>query len=325
MENRNEAVLALLDEARGRYLSGEEMALRLAVSRAAVWKAVRALRDEGYPIAAAPNRGYALAETADVLSAHGIRKYLTGAAAALRVETRDRVSSTNTVLRERAASGGPAGAVLVAGEQTAGRGRMGRGFFSPGGTGLYLSVLLRPDAPPGDAALLSTAAAVAVAEAVEAVSGRGTGIKWVNDVYLDGKKICGILTEAGIDLESGTLDYAVLGIGVNVYAPEGGFPDGLDASAAAVFDAPRGDLRNRLAAEILNRVTPFCQDLSARRFVSEYRRRSLVLGREIRILSGGESGRAFALSVDDDCRLRVRYPDGREALLSAGEVSVRLN
>ncbi len=325
MKNRDEAVLALLDEARGRYLSGEEMALRLAVSRAAVWKAVRALREEGYPIAAAPNRGYALAETADVLSAPGIRKYLTGEAAELRVETQERVSSTNTVLKERAASGEAAGAVLAVGEQTAGRGRMGRSFFSPGGTGLYLSVLLRPDAPPGEAALITTAAAVAVAEAVEAVSGRKAGIKWVNDVYLDGKKICGILTEAGVDLETGALDYAVLGIGVNVYPPGEGFPEDLAERAGAVFDAPRGDLRNRLAAEILNRVTPFCRDLSARRFVPAYRRRSLVLGREIRIISGGEGGLALALDVDDDCRLRVRYPDGREALLSAGEVSVRLN
>ncbi|HPE16085.1 MAG TPA: biotin--[acetyl-CoA-carboxylase] ligase, partial [Oscillospiraceae bacterium] len=236
-----------------------------------------------------------------------------------------RVSSTNTVLKERAASGEAAGAVLAVGEQTAGRGRMGRSFFSPGGTGLYLSVLLRPDAPPGEAALITTAAAVAVAEAVEAVSGRKAGIKWVNDVYLDGKKICGILTEAGVDLETGALDYAVLGIGVNVYPPGEGFPEDLAERAGAVFDAPRGDLRNRLAAEILNRVTPFCRDLSARRFVPAYRRRSLVLGREIRIISGGEGGLALALDVDDDCRLRVRYPDGREALLSAGEVSVRLN
>lgn len=325
IKNRNEAVLALLEEARGRYFSGEEMALRLSVSRAAVWKAVRALRDEGYAIAAAPNRGYALAETADILSASGIRKHLAGDAAALRVETQERVSSTNTVLKERAAAGEPAGAVLVAGEQTTGRGRMGRGFFSPGGTGLYLSMLLRPHEAPGEAALITAAAAVAVAETVEAVSGKETGIKWVNDVYLGGKKICGILTEAGVNLESGALDYAVLGIGVNVYAPAGGFPDGLADTAAAIFEAPRFDLRSRLAAEILNRVTPLCADLSARRFVPAYRRRSLVLGREIQILSGGETGRALALSVDDDCRLRVRYPDGREALLSAGEVSIRLN
>ena len=220
-----EKLLELLEENREEYLSGEELAGTLAVSRAAVWKAVKSLQQEGYPIDAVTNRGYRLSRGGDRLSAPGIRKYLKGACRELPITVVEETQSTNTALRALAEAGAPEGTVYIAQSQTGGRGRMGRSFFSPAGTGLYLSLLLRPTTwEPARAAQLTAAAAAAMCEAIREVTGKEPGIKWVNDLLLDGKKVCGILTEASFSMESGVLEYAVLGLGVNVYPPEGGFP-----------------------------------------------------------------------------------------------------
>ena len=249
-----EKLLGLLEENREAYLSGEELAKALAVSRAAVWKAVKSLQQEGYPIDAVTNRGYRLSRGGDRLSAPGIRKYLKPEYRDLPITAAEETQSTNTALRALAEAGAPEGTVYIAQGQTGGRGRMGRSFFSPAGTGLYLSLLLRPTAwEPTRAAQLTAAAAAAMCEAIRQVTGREPGIKWVNDLLLEGKKVCGILTEASFSMESGVLEYAVLGLGVNVYRPEGGFPGELEGIAGAVLESPGEDVRSRLAGEFLNR------------------------------------------------------------------------
>ena len=203
---------------------------------------------------------------------------------------------------------------------------MGRSFFSPAGTGLYLSLLLRPTAwEPTRAAQLTAAAAAAMCEAIRQVTGKEPGIKWVNDLLLDGKKICGILTEASFSMESGVLEYAVLGLGVNVYLPEGGFPGQLGEIAGAVLDTPGEDVRNRIAGEFLNRFLDGYEHPEDRHFLDVYRRRSIAVGREVTVLSGGWERRAFAFGLDDDCRLLVRYPDGTEQALSYGEIRIAIN
>ena len=190
-----EQLLELLENSRGTYFSGEEIARILRVSRAAVWKAVKALRQEGYAIDAVTNKGYCLSPETDILSAQGVGKYLKGEYRELEVQVLPTVPSTNALVRERANQGCPEGLTVIANTQTAGRGRMGRSFFSPPETGLYLSLLLRPTRyEPRQAVRLTAVAAVAMCEAIEAVSGREAGIKWVNDVYVQGKKVCGILT-----------------------------------------------------------------------------------------------------------------------------------
>ncbi len=212
----------------------------------------------------------------------------------------------------------------MAEEQTAGRGRRGRSFYSPKGTGLYLSILLRPKQHAEAALQITTAAAVATAEAIEQVSGLPCEIKWVNDIYREGKKLCGILTEASLDVESGGLNYAILGIGINALPPAGGFPPELRGIAGSVFEG-RGeaDLRCRLAAALLDRFAGYYRELGSERCFAEYRRRSLVLGKRVTVFSGGEAqGEALALDLERDYSLRVRWDDGLESCLNSGEVSV---
>lgn len=315
----------LLESNKSVFLSGAEIARRLGVSRNAVWKAIKSLQADGYPIEAVPNRGYCLAASSDVLSESGIRRYLTGEAAALDLRVYDEVDSTNLVLRKLADAGAPEGTVVVASRQSGGRGRRGRSFFSPEGTGVYVSLLLKPKIAPDDATLITTTAAVAVCGAAEALSGRKAEIKWVNDVFMDGKKICGILTEGAFDMESGLFEYAVLGTGINVYAPEGGFPEEIRGIAGSVLSAPATDAKNRAIAEYLNRFLPLYRDLGGKETIAEYRRRSFVIGRNVTVLAGDRATPARALDVDERCRLVVEYRDGTREALSSGEISIRLS
>ena len=173
--------------------------------------------------------------------------------------------------------------------------------------------------------MITAAAAVAVASAIEAVTGTDAAIKWVNDVYCRGKKVCGILTEGAFDMESGGMQYVVLGIGVNVTAPAEGFPEDLTQKAGAVYEAeePAPETRSRMIAEILKRIRPFYENLSERPFLDEYRARSFIIGQELDVISMDTSTRALALEIDDQCRLVVRYGDGTIKTLSSGEVSIR--
>ena len=242
-------VLAALDAARGKYISGQELAQQLGVSRTAIWKAVAALRADGIPVAAVTNRGYILSPAADVLNAAAVTALLAPEAArALQVEVVDRLPGTNAALRARAENGAPEGLVLIAQAQSAGRGRGGHSFFSPQG-GLYLSILLRPEIGLRQAVRLTAMAAVAACRAAEKVSGAELRIKWVNDLWRDGRKVCGILTEAALDMESGMLDYAVLGLGFNITAP----PDGWPAELQDVAGAPCGT-GSRLPQRVLGAV-----------------------------------------------------------------------
>jgi BirA family biotin operon repressor/biotin-[acetyl-CoA-carboxylase] ligase len=314
-------LIKLFEQNRGRYLSGEEIADSLGCTRGAVWKAVKKLQSEGYDISAVTNRGYRL-DSADMLSAAGIEKYLTdnsGISLTVYKET----DSTNTRLRELATEGAPEGTAVIAGMQTGGKGRLGRKFFSPSDTGLYMSILLRPEMTAADAVRITTAAAVAVADAVEKISGRKADIKWVNDVYIDGRKICGILTEAAFSLENGGLDYAVCGIGINVYEPEGGFPEDIKDIAGAVLDTPADDVRNRLAALVLENFMGYYHKLSENSFLQGYQSRLMWRGEDINLIRGSEITPAKLIDTDEKCRLLVKYEDGTEDTISSGEISIR--
>lgn len=318
-------LLGLLKDNREGYLSGGGLAGELAVSRAAVWKAAESLRAKGYNITAAKSKGYRLESGGDILSAAEIVGYLRNSGI-FNVEVRKSVTSTNTVMREAAAKGAPEGCVIVAEEQTAGKGRQGRAFHSPAGHGAYFSLLLRPRYAAGDAALITSAAAVAAARAIEDIYDVEVGIKWVNDLFVSGKKVCGILTEASLDMESGQLENAVLGIGINITSPKDGFPEGLRGIAASLTDAQSGkdSERCRIIAATLDNFWEFYANLSERAFLDEYRSRSIVVGNDIYILSGGERVPARALAIDDDCRLVVRYESGACAALNSGEVSTNV-
>ena len=235
--------------------------------------------------------------------------------------------STNRQARQAAAAGAAEGLVVLAGQQTAGRGRLGRSFFSPGDTGLYLSLVLRPSLPAAHAVRLTCAAAVAVCEALEQCCGVAPQIKWVNDIFLGGKKVCGILTEAVSLPGTDRLSYAVLGVGINVYPPTNGWPAELADLAGSVCGAgaARPGLRARLAAVFLQRFSVHYRGLQdgGPDFLPGYRDRSLVLGRRIFIEENGVRTPAKALAIDEECRLTVQMTDGSVRTLSAGEISIR--
>ena len=319
-----EKLLALFEADKDKFFSGEELAARLAVSRTAVWKAVNSLRKEGYEIQAVQNKGYSLSVSTDILSIQGVEKYLNPEHSYIELEILPDIGSTNDYLREKAAQGKGEGYAVVAGAQTRGKGRTGRSFYSPADTGIYLSLLLRPkDCGPAQAVKFTTMAAVAACEAIEKVSHRSPQIKWVNDIYIDGKKVSGILTEASVSLENGSLEYVLLGIGINVYPPEKGFPQELRETAGSVFQERKSDGKNQLAAGFLNRLMDIYTKEETGEYAEEYRKRSMVLGKRIQILTPeGEKG-ARALEIDKDCRLLVEYEDGNRELLRAGEIRIR--
>lgn len=321
--NTKEQVLDLLSQAEGESVSGEEAARAIGVSRNAVWKAVAQLRQDGYDIASCTNKGYRLAHADDILTALSVGKHLRGRAAGCDIECYKTLSSTNTLLKQKAEAGEKEGKVAIAETQSAGKGRLGRSFFSPIGTGVYMSVLLRPQLEIEKAVLITTLAAVCVAQAVENVTGRQTGIKWVNDIYYNGKKICGILTEAGIGCENGRLDYAVLGIGINVIRPASGFSEELKDVATCLYDGEAPGIRARLAAEVLNLFFEKYGHIAEKDFLDDYRRRMTLTGKTVCFMRAGEEFGARVLSVDDEARLVVQLEDGRTCALSSGEVRIR--
>lgn len=337
-----ENVLKALEENKGSAVSGEELANRLNISRAAVWKAIRDLRREGYRIDAITNKGYSLAPDSDVLSAEGILPYVNRDSMTGRIHVFKSLESTNLTAKKMALDGAAAGTVVITEEQTKGRGRMGRSFFSPPAGGIYMSFILRPGLDNAKSVLITTAASAAVCKAIENVTEISCGIKWVNDIYKGDKKICGILTEAVTDVESGNIDHIVLGIGINYNTPPSAFPAELAGIAGSLFEDAcnaalreinkQGATRNRLIAEIINQVLDISGKLETREFIREYKARSFVLGKEILVIpaAGPDKERdpaagipASAVDIDEDGGLVVRYQDGSLQTLKSGEISIR--
>lgn len=316
-----EEILKQLEEDRGNFISGESLAARWGVSRGAVWKAIRSLEKDGFCILSVKNRGYALSAESDALSESGIKKYV---GEGFDVRVIKRAASTNDEVKKLAENGAGEWSVVIAEEQSAGRGRFGRPFYSPEGSGLYMSILLRPKFPAADTLFITTSLAVAVCEAIEHVSGKRADIKWVNDIFMEGRKVSGTLTEASFSVESGGLAYAVVGVGVNVKS--GCFPPSLSEIAGSVYGEGEYPVegRARLAAAILERFRYYYDRIPERAFFPEYKRRSLVVGKRVSVFSGALEGEADVLDLNENCFLKVRFPDGRECLLSSGEVSIKL-
>ena len=258
----------------------------------------------------------------DILSLNGIKRYLKNSDN-YNITILDSVSSTNAFLKQTAFSDNE-GKVIIALSQTEGRGRFKRHFHSPENCGIYMSILLKPKIPAENAVLITAAAACAVAEAAEDLSGRKADIKWVNDVLIENKKICGILTEGSIDVNSGNLNWAVLGIGINAYLPENGYPEEIKNIAESVFDTEKEDLKNQLTANILDRFWNYYLSLEEKTFLEAYKKRSFFLGNQINVIKNDISVPAKALDIDDNCHLLVEYQNGEREYLSSGEISIKL-
>ena len=312
------AALMALDEP----ISGERLARRLGVSRNSVWKAIEQLRQDGYAIDAATNRGYLLAEAPDRISIPGIQKWLRAQSIGTRMELHEALDSTNNRAKALAATGAPHGYLVIAESQSGGKGRMGRSFFSPEHSGVYITYILRPDVTAEKAVMITSMAAVAVARAIETVADVAVAIKWVNDLYIGGRKVCGILSEASMDFESGQLEYAVLGIGVNVAAMD--FPEALRPIATSIEnECGQRVSRSRLIAEISNQLDVLYGQLESAEFMAESRARSNVIGRDVWVIRGDERYEAHVTDIDDQGRLVVQTPSGVKRV-GSGEVSLRI-
>jgi BirA family biotin operon repressor/biotin-[acetyl-CoA-carboxylase] ligase len=311
-------VLAILESQRSAYVSGQELADTLHVTRTSIWKAVKTLEEDGHIIDAVSNRGYRLSPSSDVLSREGILAERTSNihAPVLVLKT---VDSTNTYAKKLAIEGAAHGTLVVAEEQTAGRGRYGKSFFSPKGTGLYMSVILRPGTNVSAAQMVTVAAAVSVCETIEAITGLSPQIKWVNDVFLSGKKVCGILSEAGTNFETGEIDYIIVGIGVNCSTLAQDFPPEIRSLAASVsYD---GLIRNRLCSSIYDCLIAMFEHLSDRSIIDAYRDRSMMLNRRISFTFNGVTLQGVAMDINDAGNLIVRCDSGDTITLVGGEVS----
>ena len=307
---------------RGETVSGEQLAKELGVSRNAVWKVMNRLREGGYKIDAVTNRGYRLLSAPDLLCETEIRRWLTTKEMGRKLEIHDLLDSTNNRAKALAAEGAPHGTAVIADSQTGGRGRRGRSFFSPEHSGIYLTVILRPPCTPEQASLLTSMAAVATARAIEKTADADVKIKWVNDLYLGDRKICGILSEAGMNMESGQLDHVAVGIGVNTARMA--CPPELQEIATSVGNET-GTVpdRNRLIAEILNELEKLYDEQDSTAFLRESRRRSNVIGRDITVIEGEKRYPARAVDIDSRGRLIIETPEGRTRL-NYGEVSLKL-
>ena len=274
-----QALLQALSAAGGAYISGQQLAGQLGVSRAAVHKAAAALIAQGYALEAVSRRGYRLLD------------------------------------------GAPHGTLVLTAHQSAGRGRLGRVFESPAGKGVYLSVLLRPAVPAASAQTATIGAAVAVCRAVQELCGLELGIKWVNDLYYQGKKVCGILTEAGTDLESGRLEWLVVGIGLNLTATAADWPPELAEKAGSLYPGgPAPVSRAALAGAIARQLLALCPAFDC---LDEYRARCFVPGHWVTVCTGTETYAAKALAIDEEGRLVVQRENGRPQALQCGEVTTR--
>lgn len=320
-----EKVLQFLEQRKGESISGQDLADQLEVSRTSVWKAINGLKKEGYQIEATTNKGYQLSIETDLLSEAAIVPLLSEALKDHRIIAHKTIDSTNLeakrIVNEEATFEG----VILSEEQTKGRGRLGRVFHSPSESGLYMSLVLKPVADLDNATLITTAAAVAVSQAIETLTGKEPQIKWVNDIFLDGRKVCGILTEGIMDMESRTIGTIILGIGLNFRAPETDFPDEIQSIAGTLFDSKNAAVtRNQMAAEILNRFYVLYPDLASRSYLDEYRKRCFVLGEQVTFPQGSETIEAKAIAIDDDGGLVVALSDGETKTLTYGEISIKI-
>ncbi|MEE1025649.1 MAG: biotin--[acetyl-CoA-carboxylase] ligase [Acutalibacteraceae bacterium] len=318
-------VLELLEQKRGESISGEHLAGILGISRNAVWKSIKELQKDGYNIFAVTNKGYCLSDENDIVSIPGIKPFLSlqSQPYADKIHIFKSLESTNKTAKEMAVAGAEHGTVIISDSQTMGRGRYSRNFFSPFG-GLYMSIILRPEVLHFDNPTSVTAfAAVSVCQAIESISKKSPKIKWVNDIFIDGKKVCGILTEAVTDFESGGLDWIVLGIGINVYTRTEEFPVDLQSLATSIFpDEKMPGMRNKLSAEIINRILGFETLPRETEIFEKYKKRLLILGKEITVIQNNTEYRATAIDVNSKGNLIVKNENGEVITLSSGEIRI---
>lgn len=329
-----EKIRELLIENRGTYISGEEIAERIFVTRACVWKNIKALQQEGLSIDAVTNKGYRLELSTGYVDPELIKQKLElDSNTDINVEYIPEVTSTNELLKIRAKGSDRTPSLLIAGMQTNGNGRNGRTFYSPADTGLYFSILLYPNTALDKMVNLTALAAVATAKALDEVVFDGadtTKIKWVNDIFINDKKVAGILTEGFTSFESEYDNYIIIGIGINLFAPKGDYPKnlkGIAGSVVASSEVQNGNdnIKNDLIVSIISKLMQLYEEClkGIDSSIDVYRSKSFIMGHYVKINSfDGNNKYAKVIEITDDYRLVVEYEDGSRGELKSGEVSV---
>ena len=326
-------VLRTLNDSCGTFISGQEIANAIGVSRNSVWKAVKSLQSQGFDILSSGSEGYCIVNKVDVLSKELIADQLKNNCD---IYILDSVDSTNNFAKTLACSQRPQ--LVISDCQTQGKGRLGRCFSSPAGKGLYLSIAISPDMDFGKAMLVTCISALATVNAIQKVTGLSCTIKWVNDIFLGEKKVCGILTEAESNLESGKIDKIIVGIGVNCFETD--FPEEIKSTAGYLANPPKSFDRNQLAAAIVNEFMDLTTEFDQNKIIHMYRSRSNILGHQIKVFNPslakeiGRSGdrvnegiRARAIDIDDNGGLIIELLEGKLTremrTLNTGEITIR--
>ncbi|NLC68938.1 MAG: biotin--[acetyl-CoA-carboxylase] ligase [Clostridiaceae bacterium] len=320
MKIKNE-VLKMLEQNRDTAVSGQILAKKLDVSRQAIWKAIKSLQEDGYIIHALPNKGYWLDTSCDIISAEGIRLFLSEKNRNCPIIFYKVIDSTNTAAKKLALDGARHGTIVIAEEQAAGRGRMGKSFFSPPGTGIYISFILKPKVDIDNAQLITIYAAVTVCTVIERFTRLSPKIKWVNDIFLNGKKICGILTEAAGNFESGGIESIIVGIGINFSTRQEDFPPEIRHIAGSL-PSP-GISRNQFAAALIDKMLKHGDCRFQPNLTQLYKERSLMIGRVISYQKNTATVSGTVLDINEKGNLVVRTREGEIDILRSGEVQIR--
>ena len=323
-------VIKILKENSGNFVSGEFISSKLGISRNSIWKSISDLRKQGFNIEAVTNKGYCLINS-DNYSNLSISPYLKRD---MQVKYFAEVTSTNDIALDLGRSSSEENLIIIANEQTNGRGRKGRTFFSPKDTGIYFSLLIKPKLNIQESLYITAIAALSVCKAIDKVLGVETHIKWVNDVFYNNKKICGILTEAQFDIDCGIIDYAAVGIGLNLYNPKVGFPKNIDNIAGSVIqnEELNNDIKSKIVAEIINNFFDYYLDVFNKdkivseannlSFIDEYRKKNFIIGEYVILDTGKTQEKVKVISIDNTCKLEVQHDDGAIEKISYGEISL---
>lgn len=321
-----DVVLNILLDNLGHFVSGEDISRQLGITRAAVWKYIKLLQSQGYPIESSTKKGYCLRQVPDILDDALLLRGLDTSVFGRKMEIHSSIGSTNARAKELALNGAPEGTVVIADEQVQGRGRLGRSWISPPGKGIWMSVVLRPRLFPQQASRITIMTAVAVANALKRSAQIEVGIKWPNDIVCGGKKLCGILNE--VHAEPQVIHYAVVGIGLNVNFSQEDLPDGIkDLATSLKIEKDKEFCRVDIIRAILQEMEKsYLQRLNNDRFtelLKEYEAHSVILGKRVRVIGIDSELSGYAEGFGEDGSLILRLDDGRLETILAGDVSIR--
>lgn len=305
------------------YCSGEEISHKLGVTRAAVWKAIKKLQEEGYQITSSTRKGYKLIVSPNVITASEVKDELQTKIMGQEIIYYEAIDSTNNEAKKKAREGASEGTLIIADQQTAGKGRLGRSWISPSGEGIWMSLILRPHILPNQASQLTLIAGLGMCEAIERVTGLKAQIKWPNDVVVNSKKICGILTEMSAQVEQ--IEYVVVGIGVNVNLSS--IPEELPYASSLAIEGGKEYSRKKIIATFLEifevDYTQYVKSLNLNFIKERYEQSCITLHRQVKLITKENECIAKALGINEEGALMAQMQDGSIQTVSSGEVSVR--